>query len=278
MNLKVNFYTSISKFIFLINFYYLKKINIFLPGTGFFLRQIKRKFYFTYNNFKLEFVPSMASVYGGVVSGHTNEIETLNYLNNISINLTNYTFIDVGSCIGEFVFSNITRTALCTIAIDANIHACECIKKGVIINNINNVIVLNNAVSIKNNDIIDYFLDIKNPNESSIISSYKMKDIEKITINSISLDSIKDKIQGSNLVILIDVEGAELNVFKGAREIIEQYKPIIIFEYNYVSSKQFSLTDISEQLPIGYNFYNLDDKLLLQSENTWNIVAKFSKI
>ena len=105
-----------------------------------------------------------------------------------------------------------------------------------------------------------------------------MKDIEKITINSISLDSIKDKIQGSNLVILIDVEGAELNVFKGAREIIEQYKPIIIFEYNYVSSKQFSLTDISEQLPIGYNFYNLDDKLLLQSENTWNIVAKFSKI
>ena len=93
MNLKVNFYTSISKFIFLINFYYLKKINIFLPGTGFFLRQIKRKFYFTYNNFKLEFVPSMASVYGGVVSGHTNEIETLNYLNNISINLTNYTFL-----------------------------------------------------------------------------------------------------------------------------------------------------------------------------------------
>jgi FkbM family methyltransferase len=54
------------------------------------------------------------------------------------------------------------------IAIDANINAINTLKENCTQNNFNHIKLLNNAVSDNDETYIDFNLNIKNPNESSI--------------------------------------------------------------------------------------------------------------
>jgi hypothetical protein len=76
--------------------------------------------------------------------------------------------------------------------------------------------------------------------------------------------------------MLIDVEGAELKVLKGAKETILKYNPIIIFEYNYVSKNIFTLEELMSSLPDNYALFSLDDNkpVLDYHKIYWNLVAK----
>jgi hypothetical protein len=77
----------------------------------------------------------------------------------------------------------------------------------------------------------------------------------------------------------MDIEGGELAAMRGGVEFITERQPLIIFEYNLVSKKYFTLEQIRLLLD-GYHFYRLQSstgKLDSNLNDTWNIVAIPSK-
>lgn len=92
--------------------------------------------------------------------------------------------------------------------------------------------------------------------------TYKLKDpdIEVITVALKTLDEIipsNEKIR----FLKIDVEGGELGVLKGAKRVLSENKPIIIFEFGKGASEFYgsSPVDIFKLLftEHGYNIYTL---------------------
>ena len=77
------------------------------------------------------------------------------------------------------------------------------------------------------------------------------------------------------MVLMIDVEGYEPNVLRGARELITKLKPLIIFEYNFVSKQHFEMNDIRQLLGDQYDIFRLRKDAMLDGDvvNAWNCVA-----
>jgi FkbM family methyltransferase len=271
MNINIFF----AKLIARLNFYLTDYTGIFIPGTGYFLRKISEKFTFNWNGFSIVFEPKMASVYGFLIIDKSNEVDTFNYLNQLAKETEDYTFINVGSCIGEFIFSDIGLNSNLIMAFDANINAIESLSYNCKLNSLKHIKLFNNAVSDNSDSYIDFHLNVKNPNESSIINS-SLNDSVVHQVQSITIDSLSNLIMGSKVVMLIDVEGAELKVIKGARETIFKYNPIIIFEYNYISKNIFSLEDFVNNLPKYYTLFSLTDNMPISDYNKtyWNLIAK----
>ena len=64
--------------------------------------------------------------------------------------------------------------------------------------------------------------------------------------------------------IKIDVEGGEFDVMKGGRNIIEKYKPIIIFEFEKEAAEKYNINanDV-------YNFLNEEMNMQISLMKTW---------
>lgn len=64
--------------------------------------------------------------------------------------------------------------------------------------------------------------------------------------------------------IKIDVEGGEFDVMKGGRNIIEKYKPIIIFEFEKEAAEKYNISanDV-------YNFFNKEMSMQLGLMKSW---------
>lgn len=89
-----------------------------------------------------------------------------------------------------------------------------------------NVKTFNFGLSDKN-EKLELFEDISNYGASSAV--YKKSESRSTTIEVRSLDSMEENF--SNLKLMkIDVEGMEYDVLRGAKNIIEKNKPIILFE------------------------------------------------
>ena len=76
-------------------------------------------------------------------------------------------------------------------------------------------------------------------------------------------------------IILIDVEGAEPLVMVGGREFMAVNLPLIIFEYDTLSRRYFSLAEIRATLGSRYEIFRLrqDGKLDRDFGQSWNCVA-----
>jgi FkbM family methyltransferase len=121
--------------------------------------------------------------------------------------------------------------------------------------NFSNVSSFNFVLSNINNQI-KFYRDKIRPSWSGIKKHQYMEDFDEIILESKTLDYFKIK----PFVIKIDVEGAELLVFKGARNTLQEAK-IIFFECNEVHFKNYNYT--AEELfdyleEFKFKIYNLD--------------------
>ena len=109
------------------------------------------------------------------------------------------------------------------------------------------------------------------PLASSIVDKGNRNEV-KVTATTLDAELLKFD---EPAVILIDVEGAEALVLRGGSRYIQTARPLIIFEYNHVSKKFFTLDTIRSILGETYSLFRLrDDGFLDQSfESTWNCVA-----
>jgi FkbM family methyltransferase len=102
------------------------------------------------------------------------------------------------------------------------------LKKNVEVNHYSNVITENKAVGITNGKSILY----TSQTHSGIHRMYPSKSCQKqIEINSVKLDDYfkKNNLLDKIKLIKIDVEGAELNVLQGSKEILSKSKNLLIF-------------------------------------------------
>ncbi len=113
------------------------------------------------------------------------------------------------------------------------------LSKNVKLNNLNNIILNNIAIS-DYDGYLDFYYDKSSTGSSSIENLYEKEDIDKVICKSVRLDSFVMTNQIDNLdFIKCDVEGAELLVFKGAKFVIDKFKPIVFTEMLRKWTKKF---------------------------------------
>lgn len=143
--------------------------------------------------------------------------------------------VDVGAKIGIYAIP-LSKKGKKVIAFEPNPICCAMLRSSAGLNKINNLAIFENAVS-ETKKIIRYKL-AEVPMNSSITDSVTDNVIE---INGIDLYSIladEEKLDW----LLIDVEGYEVNVLRGASKILQKYSPKLIIEIiveNLSEAKEF---------------------------------------
>ncbi len=254
------------------------KINPFMirhfgmDKVGFFLRRIKRARTIEVEGSLFGFDPEVSTSFGHMLGGSFNEPETHKLLKSVINNLDGIDlFVDVGSNIGEFVidiasFDKVGRV----IGFEPNLPCVKSCLKSIELNGLKKAEIRQKLLK-DSKEPVTFDISGENANAHSIFTPPNKSDV----IYSSTIDDEFGDVNVSS-ILLIDVEGAEALVLAGARSFIERNIPFIIFEYNFVSTRYFSLEDVRKLLPSGYDIFRLrvkDGFLDRNMEDTWNCVA-----
>ncbi len=170
------------------------------------------------------------------------------------------TFIDVGAAFGVY-----SLTASKCISKNGKVFSLEpaidtymALQKNILINGAENITALQLAAADKSGKA----LLIHHPDHSRNILSRADSAEDSEQVLTISLDEMIQKYGLKEVAMVkIDVEGAEELVLKGAQNLMQRCKPIIIFEINPAGAESLSLApDGAWQLLVseGYSFYSCD--------------------
>jgi len=165
----------------------------------------------------------------------------------------NGTFIDIGAHAGKYSIKLGQNKLLKIIALEPDNYNFSLLIKNIALNNLTNVIPINKGAFFKK-DRIPFYLSDKGEGLHSIFRTN-----DKWQSTTIEVDALDNIVNDLNLsgkigLIKIDVEGAEVEVLKGAEKIIEQDHPNLIIEI-LMENKQ-NLDTIINMLKI-YNYRTL---------------------
>jgi len=150
-------------------------------------------------------------------------------------------YIDIGANIGSTCIP-LANLGYETIAIEANPDSSSILLKNIALNFTRNIKVFPIAVGPK--DLNFTFANIYSQSGNMGATSLNINwnsGLNKQKVNSVYLATLDDILKFLNkfnnnkklkLIIKIDVEGFESEVFDGAQETIKYFRPEIIFEYN----------------------------------------------
>ena len=248
-----------------------KHLGINIRGLGFLYRQFNTDRVLTVKGKKMFLNHNIADNYGRLINDKFNEPETHVF---IDACLQPYTagecqFVEVGANVGEFVldYSGNSKVGK-VIAFEPQPEHWKTNQETIKLNGFTHVKVLQKAVA----DTVGtaYFnFKASNSSASGLVDSEEGTAVETTTLDTEITNDNKAT------VILIDVEGAELKVMQGGRNFIRNNQPLIIFEYNHVSRRYFTLDEIRKELGEGYHLYRLTATGHLDEDfsTTWNVVA-----
>ena len=247
------------------------RFGVTLRGMGFVLRRIRTDRVLDVAGRKLFFNHTVATCYNRLVNGEFNEPETHLFLQRIFQSTPDQLmFVDVGANIGEMIV-DVARypNAVRLIGVEPNAECARACRESAALNGDRHVEVVQKVLNADGAPV-RMFADAT-PLASSIVDK---GDRKEHIVDATTLDKELMKYK-EPAVILIDVEGAETLVLEGGKEYIERSHPLIIFEYNQVSKKFFSLDDVRAKLGNAYSVFRLrgDGKLDGSFDETWNCVA-----
>lgn len=244
-------------------------------GIGWTAARVGKTFDFEFRGRPFRFIPAAARSYCLLPAGIPNEPETHQFLARVlDCGGGDVTFIDVGASIGEFAIPlaydprvtrvvafephPVTAEALRASATWVPVGKIELVQKGV--------------AAIAGNACFD-------PSDRAPTGAGLRADIVDPHNFSVELCTLDDAVQvppDQKLVILIDIEGGELDALRGGLKLITRHLPLIIFEYNATTRRHFQLAEAAELLEPDYKIYRLrsaDGRLDLDLSDTWNVVA-----
>jgi FkbM family methyltransferase len=170
--------------------------------------------------------------------------------------------LDIGANLGYFTcIAGKLASKGRTYAFDVDPKCLNLIEKNLALNNINNVMVANYALSDKNETVKIKKLD--SPNPGIVINSHPSN--HYIEVESITVD---DFLRDHGIVpdfIKIDVEGAEGKVLKGMKEVLKMEHVIILVEIHVKHLTRYFNTDYREIIDLllkhDFNVENIDHRL-----------------
>lgn len=239
-----------------------------LKGLGFLLRRIDRDREFEACGLRWFFDHRIGGTYMRLVGGSHNEPETQSILRFVADRVSApLTFIDVGANIGEMVVEMAAHPKVKqVIGFEPHPVCAEVCRRNLQLNglsaDVRNVLVGDGSAQ-------PYIIDPNYAPTSGIrhdVADAPRKPTVKLD-NELALNG--------EAVLLIDVEGAELDVMKGGQCFIREQRPLVIFEYNYVNRRLYTLDAVAAVLGDGFELYRLrlDGKLDRDTSDTWNCVA-----
>jgi FkbM family methyltransferase len=178
-------------------------------------------------------------------------------------------FIDVGAAVGEMVidvagYDNVAHV----VGFEPDPDLAKACRLSAAINEYDNISIIPKVVA-------DEIKSVNFKFNRSRGTSGKISEVKNCTTETVVCTTLDNEIPENNLpyILLIDVEGAEFLVLKGAFNFIKRKQPLIIFEY--ISWRDNNLPEIMDFLGDNYEIYKLDTDGWLNSklDNTWNCVA-----
>lgn len=171
-------------------------------------------------------------------------------------------FFDVGAHIGQY---SLMAAGVCHAvhSFEANHLTFEALRHNVVSNKLGNVTVNHCAVSDCAGTAEFYESSGDNPGASSLYGKG-----EKVTIRTITLDSYAADIDDRPIVIKIDVEGAELQVLRGAKKLLSRNDVVVFAEL--IESLQNRAGSSKEAV---LQFFRELNYLVVNSADGKNIVA-----
>lgn len=245
-----------------------------IPGLGFLLRQVKQPFYIRLLGQDMYFDPGAASSYGLHVVGVMQEPETHRFLNKAFDVVKGQPawFVEVGANVGAFLLDIARRPNVNLLGFEPSLHCVNAIEQTMARNGRTNCRVFPQLVGDTTRQIA---FDVgRHDGSASVLTSANTSiEVEQIRLDDST--AVSQIPSGSPTVLMIDVEGYEPSILTGGREFIQKIRPLIIFEYNFVSKRHFHLRDIQILLGADYRIYRLrkDGFLDQRTDNAWNCVA-----
>ncbi|MHC4997152.1 MAG: FkbM family methyltransferase [Planctomycetota bacterium] len=247
-------------------------------GIGFLLRRMKRDTVLRVAGFKLHFNHRIAGGYTAAVAGTIGEPETQSFLASVLDEIPagdHVRVIDVGANIGEITLGVASHERVS--AVEAFEPFDECAKTcaaNALLNGLSDKIQINHMALSREAGLVRFRADARAPMKSKICpETDRGIEVYASTLDARVADSDEP------CIIKIDVEGAELDVLEGGRNVIRNRRPLIVFEYiSENGNSEFSLDQVRQALGAGYQLFRLrsDGRLDSSFENTWNCVAVHS--
>ena len=191
--------------------------------------------------------------------------------------------INIGANIGlfaNFIASNLSKNAT-LVAIEPTKNAYNLLVRNTQLNNNESKIKIYKGIitdiegdfEINTIDGMEEYSSVG----SLVHQAIKNQKFIKENVDGITLNSLITKFKINPDLVVVDVEGAELKVFKGGLDALKKYKPIIISELDDSLLKEQNTTStevISLLENIGYYITNAEGKKP-SYPFSGNIVAKF---
>lgn len=262
----------IAKFSSRIYRYVYVRYGIALRGLGFILRHIDEDRVIEVSGQKMYLNHKVASCYELLIDGHYNEPETHKFFALLMGRLEfPVMFVDVGANVGEMItdFARYERVTS-IVGFEPYPECANACRATVELNGHKKTSIVEKVLSDRAGSSQFTFSQ-----ESPGASSLRSVDAAGASIVRTSTLDLELDDRSSPAILLIDVEGAEPLVLAGGKEFIAANRPLIIFEFNSLSRKYFTLDEISRILGPSYEIFRLrqDGNLDRDLSNTWNCVA-----
>ena len=177
---------------------------------------------------------------------------------------------DIGANIGFYtlLFSKLVGENGKVYAFEPDPETFSLLKRNIGENNINNVVLINKAVSNKE-EKIDFYILESNTSGNSVFK----ENLDKVASKSIKVDSVSlDEFFGKNFkvdFVKLDIEGSELKALQGMSKILKNSKnPTLVTEFCPVALNAVS-KDINANAKtylellnsLGFKIFDIDDRI-----------------
>jgi FkbM family methyltransferase len=187
-----------------------------------------RKKLITINGYRMEVNLRMGGIAHNLVYTHTYEPFTTSLFSEHAKTALHKCVIDIGANIGYY-----TLLAATLVGEKGRVYAFEpdkgnlaFLQHNVELNQLKNITISPNAVSDREGDTTIYLSNVE-AGEHSLIKVPARKIDRTATIHTVTLDSVVNEPVG---LIKVDVEGAEVKVLTGAKNLLQKYHPVLVVE------------------------------------------------
>jgi FkbM family methyltransferase len=256
-----------------------------LPGLGWAARRIRRPRVLAVHGRAIAFEPALAGAYGRLIAGQWNELETHRFLHHmLRATAGDVTFVDVGASVGAMVADLAADPRVRRVlAFEPHAATAANLARTAALNGWDHVEVRALALGGAPGSARLVF-DATAPTAAHLAAAAPAARPAEaggpapapagaaVAVSTLDLETAG--IDGPAL-LLIDVEGAEPDVIRGGAGFIRRARPVIVFEYNEISRRHFTLAAVTTQLGPGYAIWRLriDGTLDREFDAAWNCVA-----